>query len=196
MEVKISGKGPTAGRFNKSATTKKRTGLAYTIMSLSIGTFFLFVHFISIHIFLLHSVIIKLFLLQICLQSLCQWLALKRIFTEQCIDCNASVFPISSKCTKMKSVYRGYDRCYVTPSVSPAVFCLWSPGKAAWLSHKGGSFQSFAAINQIKTKWSESLSSVKCFRWGNCTGISNNITARGSSGRSPDWLPFSQIPHN
>lgn len=39
MEVKIS---LTAGRFNKTATTKQRTGLAYTIMSLQIGKFFLF----------------------------------------------------------------------------------------------------------------------------------------------------------
>lgn len=46
MEVKIS---LTAGQFNKTATTKQRTGLAYTIMSLQIGKFFvfLFVCFIS-----------------------------------------------------------------------------------------------------------------------------------------------------
>lgn len=39
MEVKIS---LTAGRFNKTATTKQRTGLAYTIISLQIGKFFVF----------------------------------------------------------------------------------------------------------------------------------------------------------
>lgn len=52
MEVKIS---LTAGRFNKTATTKKRTGLAYTIMSLQIGKFFCFFSLFALSVFVFYS---------------------------------------------------------------------------------------------------------------------------------------------
>lgn len=52
MEVKIS---LTAGRFNKTATAKHRTGLAYAIMSLKIGKFFLFFYLFALSAFVFYS---------------------------------------------------------------------------------------------------------------------------------------------
>ena len=137
MEVKISGNGLTVGWFNKS-TAQKRTGLAYTTMSLQIGTLFLFlfVLFINSHIFSNILLLLKgHVLLQTSLQSLCQWFPLKIILKRTVNWLQCLKFSSWRKWKKKKWIpdVTVVISDEVTAWVYPIISQLTSGGSPDWL---------------------------------------------------------------